>query len=59
VGETFVGDLHTAVQLQYREVLGDRRARTQAAHTLVSDPTTVRHTLHTYIYLNQTMKIHI
>ena len=46
VSQTVVGDLHTAVQLQDRQVLRDGRARTQAADALVRDPATVRHALH-------------
>jgi len=47
VCQTLVRDLHTTVQLQHGQVLRDGRTATEAANTLVSDPTTVRHTLHT------------
>ena len=45
VGEAFVSDLHTTVELQHGQVVSDCVAGTQAAYTLVCDPTAVRHAL--------------
>jgi len=46
VSQTLVSDLHTAVELQHRQVLTDRCACTQASNTFVCDPATVGHALH-------------
>jgi len=46
VGQTLVGNLHAAVELEHGQVVSDGAARTQAPHTLVRDSTTVGHTLH-------------
>jgi len=46
VAETFISDLHTAVQLQHGQVVGDGSARAQAPHALIRDTTAIGHALH-------------